>query len=620
MNKLKKRLSSFHLFLIVVLFSSFFRITNLSVIEFKADEAINLFLASRPLFGHPFPPGGTVSSVGILNPPVLNYILFPMTLISLDPKIISFFIGLINSIAIGFLFLILKRYFGLANAFIAAMFFAFSPWSILFSRKIWAQDFIIPLSVFLFYSLFKLVLEKKPVYWTGYVVFSLLLIQLHQSIIFFLLPLTIFLVLQKTKLNFKYIAVGFAIGILPLIPYLLYQISNGYQDYYALIAVKERLTPARSLSLLMRPFQIMGQGNFQFILGSGDMLNFSQNYPFVFQLRKLFYIEYLLLPIGMLIFWKNYIKFRFLVYITVLLPFIYFILRIEPEMHYFIILTPLLFLFIANVFYFMFKSNNSLFKLSSVLLFFTLILSSITFNFYFFKYLNEKKMLQGDYGTSFALSEPKTKEVFLKYQNQKDYQEMILASYVPQNLMYGYLPIAKMLYSFEETENNLGILEKKLKDNPDDARIRNEILAFYTSDLESKTLDALREKAKLYFFYRPIYKEAYNTYLSRKLKKVYDQKSMDIALEYPQHWALEEYPDRVLIKGDEYSVSIEKVTAATKKASLNVYKQIKSSEGFYTVFYIPELSGVKNQNAQDTTRTIDEIVASIREKTPFEIN
>ena len=95
----------------IFLLSLFFRITNLDLMEFKTDEAVNLLLAARPLFGHAFPPGGTVSSLGILNPPLFNYILLPIILINLDPKFVTFFIGLINSLAVALFFLIVRRYY-----------------------------------------------------------------------------------------------------------------------------------------------------------------------------------------------------------------------------------------------------------------------------------------------------------------------------------------------------------------------------------------------------------------------------------------------------------------------------------------------------------------------------
>src|SRR3989344_36197 len=167
LKKLKKIITSqtFLLFIIIFFVSAIFRLTNLDLIEFKTDEAINLLLASRPLFGHSFAPGGTVSSVGILNPPFFNYILFPFTFLTLDPRGISFFIGLINSLAIAFFFLAIKKYYGTTIAFITTILIALSPWSILYSRKIWTQDLLFPFFIPLFFSIHKLILEKKMFYW-----------------------------------------------------------------------------------------------------------------------------------------------------------------------------------------------------------------------------------------------------------------------------------------------------------------------------------------------------------------------------------------------------------------------------------------------------------------------
>ena len=116
---------------LVTISALLFRVTNLDLIEFKTDEAVNLLLTAQPIFGHDFVSGGTVSSLGFQNPPIFNYILFPIALTSLDPQIVSLAIALINVAAIlGFYFLV-KRYYSLATAVIASLLISFSPWAIL---------------------------------------------------------------------------------------------------------------------------------------------------------------------------------------------------------------------------------------------------------------------------------------------------------------------------------------------------------------------------------------------------------------------------------------------------------------------------------------------------------
>ena len=109
-TKNRKFISNLILFGVILILASFFRIINLDLIEFKSDEAANLLISSRQLFDKPIPPGGTGSSVGVLNPPFFNYLLIPLTYITLDPKVITFFIAFINVLAIAFFFMIVKKY------------------------------------------------------------------------------------------------------------------------------------------------------------------------------------------------------------------------------------------------------------------------------------------------------------------------------------------------------------------------------------------------------------------------------------------------------------------------------------------------------------------------------
>src|SRR5581483_2455321 len=377
-------------FFLVLISSLIFRVTNINLIEFKGDEATNLFLASRPIFGHAFPPGGTVSSVGILNPPIFNYILFPLTIFSLDPKILSLLIGIVNSITIAFFFLILKHYYSKTIALISTLLLAFSPWSIIYSRKIWPQDFILLLVVLIFFSLHKILIDKNSKYWLVLTACLLFLIQLHQSGLFLAPLIFLFLLLQKAKINFKFIIIGLAIGLLPFLPYISYEFSTNCPDCSTLIAAREKT--GRSTLSFFRPFQIMNQGDFRFLLFD-DINDFAKKFPLAYELRKVFYVEYILLPIGLLLFWLKNKKMRGLVYITVLLPVLYFAAGVFPHMHYSIILTPFLFLFVSFPLSYFISSQNKTIKIASIAIFLILVLNSIIFNSSFFHFLKDKKGL-----------------------------------------------------------------------------------------------------------------------------------------------------------------------------------------------------------------------------------
>lgn len=499
------------LFLLISVLAAIFRVTNLDVIEFKADEAINLFLATRPLFGHPFPPGGTVSSIGLLNPPLLNYLLFPIALFTLDPKMISLFIGFLNSLAVGVFFLIIKRYYGVTTAFVAATLMAFSPWLILFSRKIWPQDLLVVFLIPLIYSLHKLLVEEKKIYWISYVAFSMFVIQLHQASILLITLLTIFLLFKKVKLDWRYIFWGFLIGVIPAVPYLIY-ITRNLNSPEVFMVTKERFSPQFFTATFIRPFQIMSQGNFYFVMGD-DMLTFSQKFPLIFKIRQFFYLEYILLPFGMFLFWKNFPKLRLLVYTTITLPILYFLFHVEPFMHYFLFLIPFLFLFLGASFAFFLRLTNFFLRTASLLTFLALVVISITFNLAFFNLLGKQKSFKGDYGTAFVLTEERAKERLKNYQNDKNYEEMILASYLPSQFLYGHLPVARLIYPYEKTQNEIDLLEKRLKEVPEDARIQKQLIAFYTTTPPtSEVIELLKKKSGQLPAYQTIYEEVSKLY------------------------------------------------------------------------------------------------------------
>jgi len=527
-------------FFIILLFSLIFRVTNLNLIEFKTDEAVNLILASK------FLPGGTVSSIGILNPPLFNYLLSPLTLITLDPKVFSFFIALINSLAIAFFYLIVRKYYGNIIAFTASVLFAFSPWAILYSRKIWTQDLLIPFFILMFYSFHKIVKDKKKHFWALFIFSSFFLIQLHQISIIFILLVFLFMLFKGHKPNLKYILIGTILGIIPLIPFLGYEVKNNYSDFKALTSSESRLSTKRSFQLFLRPLQIMGQGNFSFVLGP-DLDTFVKKFHPVDILRRIFYFEYLMVVLGAFVYFKKFKQSRLLVYSAVILPFLYFSLKIEPFMHYYIIILPLLFLFLGIGFDFLFTKGR-LIKSVSFLLFISIIVSSLAFNFSFFKLLSEQGYFRGDYGDSLKASQTHIKH--------KNYDELFLFQFVPLTYAFGYNPFAKMLYGNTSSEQ-IPIIEDKLQKSQD-PRLEEELLSFYTkSPPDIKTLDILRRKFKDNLLYNNIYRETLNDFLAKNYKKEYVSGKFDLRFFYPSHWKTNE-DNQIKIERDNLTLSIQK--------------------------------------------------------------
>ena len=121
------------------------RLGRSGVVEYFHDDAMLATLALEMAAGERFPLTGILSSTGIPNPPTGVYVMAIPFSLSSDPNAAIHFIMLLNVGGVGLLWLMAHRYFGRRTALIAGLAYAVNPWAVLFSRKIWAQDFHTPL-------------------------------------------------------------------------------------------------------------------------------------------------------------------------------------------------------------------------------------------------------------------------------------------------------------------------------------------------------------------------------------------------------------------------------------------------------------------------------------------
>ncbi|MGJ3238302.1 MAG: ArnT family glycosyltransferase [Anaerolineae bacterium] len=132
------------LLMLIVFIAGVMRFGNPSVVEFFHDDAMLATLAQEMVAGERIPLTGINSSVGIPNPPTSVYVMAIPFLFDSNPMTAIYFIMALNVIGVGLLWLITHRYFGRTAGLVAGLAYALSPWAILYSRKIWAQDFHTP--------------------------------------------------------------------------------------------------------------------------------------------------------------------------------------------------------------------------------------------------------------------------------------------------------------------------------------------------------------------------------------------------------------------------------------------------------------------------------------------
>lgn len=601
-----KKYENILFFFAIVALSSIFRLTNLDLVEFKTDEASNLLLATRIFFGHPLPYAGIATSVGILNPPFFIYLLIPFTLISFDPKTITFLIALINTLSIGFLFLIIKKYYGKTPAIITSVLIAFSPWSIILSRKIWPPDMVLPLIVLCIYSLHKIIIDQKSKFLIVLTVILVLLPQLDLIYIFFSFFLMLFFLLTNRNIYKKYIIIGIIIGSIPSLPYLIYQLLNGCPDCSLALNVGKKLAPTNSLEIFLKPLQIASQGNFRHLFGD-DIYIFANSFPLVYKLKAIFYTEYILIPLGLLLFWTKNNKFRFLIYAIIATLISYFAFHILPSMHYFAMLIPFVFMFLGfSLCKLLFI--NKLFKYLSYGLLLSIITISIAYNYSFFSLVKLKGGLSGDYGGILGRSYPETIEKYSNYKNSKNFQEILFSSYIPSSSLYNSASFSQMLYPYKDTKNDLRNLELQLQQRPDPI-VNHKLTAYYAMSITRATIDILAQKFKDIPEYKSIYNEILNLYLQKNYKRLYTNNILRFTFEYPEHWkAIENYEtDSVYVSGNNYLLIINKDSNSLTKNEGTSYSTFKADNENYQIEIV-------NNNVENNNDVIDDIIASFRIK------
>lgn len=411
--------------IIIFLLSSIFRVFFLNLIEFKSDEATTVYQTVQ-FFDNPYLiQRGLISGTGVYNFPLFNYVMILLALWSRDPLVLSGMTALINSFLIGLFYLIIKKYYGQMTAIFASLLLAFSPWGVLFSRKIWAQDLINLLFIPFLYFLHELILKKNVKVLVPLVILLMLLIQLHGSGFFLAAATVLVLVISKISLDLKKVLAGVLIGLMPTIPYILFQINSNppCPDCQAFLRYQQSFR-IFDFANFLRPFQIISGLGYHFILGR-DYADFIRVFPIINYLKYIFASSFIPILIGLALIVFQKPKYLLLVIYFITIPLLYIITKTSAYMHYFVIIIPvsiLLFAISVNTFYSWIR--NKFFKILVVAYFLLFVFSNIVFLALFYRFIDMKKQLAGDYGPIYAVTKSYIDMQTRDYQSLAYYQQL----------------------------------------------------------------------------------------------------------------------------------------------------------------------------------------------------
>ncbi len=197
------------------------RMNWVGISEFKADEARLLALALDMADGK-IALRGISSSVGLPNFPMSVWLYALPLVVWPHPYAAILFTGLLNTLAVLACYWLVRRYWGMVAAVAATLMFAVSPWAVIFSRKIWAQN-LLPLFVMLWVIGLALALvDRKPRFmWLALVALTVA-VQIHLAALALVPATLVLLIVFWRRLSWKDVLIGAGLGVLTAVPFFIY--------------------------------------------------------------------------------------------------------------------------------------------------------------------------------------------------------------------------------------------------------------------------------------------------------------------------------------------------------------------------------------------------------------
>ena len=215
----------------IVVVAAWLRYSYFGLLEFQGDEAYAANLALQFVKTGKLPLAGLMSSVGVTNPPLFIYLLIPMFAINASPVFVSGCIALLGLAAVVMTWHIGRKYYGPVAGLVAALFFAVSPWAVIYSRKIWAQDFVPVFATATMWAVHSLVLGKKPkaIFWC--VLLPLCVVQIHFSGLALTATVLVIVAWLRPKIDWRFAAAGLVVAVITMVPYLYLQQKTDWGDF-----------------------------------------------------------------------------------------------------------------------------------------------------------------------------------------------------------------------------------------------------------------------------------------------------------------------------------------------------------------------------------------------------
>ena len=245
----------------ILLLAFFLRLRGLTTTGLWGDQAFTLNTAMRWVNGGALPLAANKSSVGFVNPPLIEYLygfalwLWPDIL---SVSLLTMFGGLLAVAVTG---LVTARLFGRRAGLWAMLAFAVAPWAVFWSQLIWNQTMVPPFAALALGGLL-LYLAHRPraIYLVVAFAGAAGMTQVHPGSAVQLGTMGLALLLFRWRVRPAQVLAGAAVFALLYVPYLVYQIGTGWADFRAIGDVAGQAASFSGAAVLLSLDLIRAQG------------------------------------------------------------------------------------------------------------------------------------------------------------------------------------------------------------------------------------------------------------------------------------------------------------------------------------------------------------------------
>ena len=245
----------------ILLFALLLRLRGLDTTGLWGDQAFTLNTAMRWVNGGPLPLAANKSSVGFVNPPLIEYLYGAALFLWRDILSVSLLTLLGGLVAVAVTGAVTARLWGRRAALWAMLAFAVAPWAVFWSQLIWNQTLVPPFAALALGGLLLYLFDRpRSVYLVGCFAATAAMIQVHPGSAVQLLTIAVALLLYRRRVRPAHVVAGAAVFALLFLPYLLYQIGTGWADLAAVEATAGQEATFSSAALRLSLDLLRAQG------------------------------------------------------------------------------------------------------------------------------------------------------------------------------------------------------------------------------------------------------------------------------------------------------------------------------------------------------------------------